>query len=175
MYHTEGYIDKESVDSSSHMISLAGKLQYKDVLVWAVWQEAPEARQYQERLRQWLVGELGAAGSVTPGQINREMLRISSSLNCSLYLYYDKKLYRAGEQAAESEYYIGSSLGVCVHREGGREEFLKEHCCEESCTGELSTKEIDPALLGNVWQKNIMDCVMEDSLSYAYFMLWEVR
>ncbi|MCD7805888.1 MAG: hypothetical protein LUH19_00930 [Lachnospiraceae bacterium] len=168
MYHTESYIDKEGVDSSSHMISLAGKTQGRDVLVWAVWTESGKARQYRERLRQWFVEALGETGWENETRINRELLRVSSGLQCRLYLYYDNCMYRAGEGAKEGECCIGPYLGACVHQEGESQASLlpKEWKNMESR---------DPAPLGNIWQQNIMDCVMEDSLNYAYFMLWEVR
>ncbi|MCD8130968.1 MAG: hypothetical protein LUE16_06765 [Lachnospiraceae bacterium] len=182
MYHTEGYIDKESVDAGSHMVSLAGQIQGQDVLVWAVWPERAKARQYQDRLRQWFTEELGAVIPGPESRINRELLRVSSGLKCRLYLYYDKRLYRAGKQAQEGEYQIGPCLGACVHREGeaaslplteeleDMQRTLKKENPTEDDSGESTT-----ALLGNIWQKNIMDCVMEDSLNYAYFMLWETR
>ncbi len=182
MYHTEGYIDKESVDAGSHMVSLAGQIQGQDVLVWAVWRERAKAQQYQDRLRQWFTGELGTVIPASEAQINREMLRVSSSLKCRLYLYCDKRLYRAGEQVSEGEYQIGPSFGACVHREGEAAslplaeelEQIQKNVMEENSAGENS-EEASPALLGNIWQKNIMDCVMGDSLNYAYFMLWETR
>ncbi len=182
MMHTESYIDHEGVDSGLHMVSLAGRIENRDILVWAVWTDRTLLTAHQERLREWFINELGTLTGKSEAELLKELVRLSSGLQCRLYLYYDQKLYRSGEGVEEGEYYMGSSFGATVHKEGsarslplGKE--LEQMSIElQKCPACVSEKETsDIQALGNIWQRNIMDCIMEDSLSYAYFMLWEAR
>ncbi len=182
MYHTESYIDHESVDSNQHMISLAGSIEGRDVVVWAVWKERELLTQYRERLKEWFSGELGTATGKGEAEIRRELVRICSGMQCRMYLYYGRKLYRAGERVEEGESCLNSEIGASVHKEGGETALPLEAELEKmrsrlaqgnACVSENKTSELQA--LGNVWQQNIMDCIAQDSLSYAYFMLWETR
>ncbi len=182
MTHTESYIDHESVDSDLHMVSLAGRIQDRDILVWAVWKDRELVAAHREQFREWFAQKLGLVTGGSETELLKELVRISSGLQCRLYLYYEQKLYRAGERVEEGEYYVEASIGANVHKEGAvmslpleRElrEIKKELAESSAYVREEETSDIHA--LGNIWQRNIMDCIMEDSLSNAYFMLWEVR
>lgn len=181
MNHTESYIDHESVDSNLHMVSLAGNVEGKDTFVWAVWENRKLLTEYQERLRTWFLNEIGALIGQGETEILKELVRVSSGLKCRLYLYCDQKLYRAGDRVEEGEYIIEPPLGASIHKEGQAmslplqkelEQMKKELAQSPSC---VSEGEVGIQTLGNIWQRNIMDCIAQDSLSYAYFMLWEAR
>lgn len=182
MIHTEGYIDHECVDADLHMVSLAGSVENRDILVWAVWKDRALLTANQERLREWFLSELGPVTGRSEEEILKELLRISSGLKCRLYLYYGQKLYRAGEHVEEGRFYMDHSLGANVYKEGSAapmplekelDRMKQQMDLGNACVSESETPQI--RALGNIWQRNIMDCVAQDGLSYAYFMLWETR
>ncbi|MCD7750870.1 MAG: hypothetical protein LUI10_03905 [Lachnospiraceae bacterium] len=182
MYHTECYIDHEGVDSNQHMISFAGKMENRDIIVWAVWKNRELPVKNRERFQTWFSMELGAAITKGETEVKKELVRICSGMQCRMYLYDGQKLYRAGDKVEEGEFCMDSSLGASLHTEGTaaipplREELNRmknELAKENACVSEKGLSGI--GALGNIWQKNIMDCIVKDSLSYAYFMLWEVR
>lgn len=182
MFHTESYIDHESVDSNQHMVSLAGKMEDRDIVVWAVWKDRELLVKNRERLRKWFTDEMGAAIEKGETEVKRELMRICSGMGCRMYLYYGQKLFRAGERVEEGEFSMDSSLGAGLHKEGTAEmppleeelrRMRNELTTGNACVSE--NRECEIQALGNIWQQNIMDCIAEDSLSYAYFMLWEAR
>lgn len=157
MYHTEGYLDKETYFTKGHLWSNAIIHQGKVCYFWFVKdREAEVCAQMDIVIQEWMQRELVCALDKGHAAIGRELNRFGAKLNAGkMHLYYGQQFYSYGDEENFRSFaengvwvYMSPDLGI-----------VEGKCCAE--------------YLGNQLKTVMLLAMSEGLMEQGYFLIWE--
>ena len=200
MYHTEGYLDKQTYLNEGHIYCKTILYQGKICYIWCVTEHMEKSRKEWKRLkkkiRRWTTWEL--TGSLAKGTVDvqKELNRFRAFLNSFvkdeksekeeaggsrekrilLHLYHKNMFWGFGEG---SWWFVSNSLGLYVSEDVSNLTEVRRMMQQEAVDiTERKTKEgmnTTAEQLGNQLKKVMLRAMSEGRLEKGYFFLWEDR
>lgn len=178
MYHTEGYVDKQTYFTEGNIRSLCMEQNGRNCYFWLVQAiDMEEANRTNVRvLYNWFYQEL-------PLLLDRGNVYIQKELNrfgdfwkketkgererTFMYLYYHGQMYFYGGDAGVCQWSVMDGIGMCIS--GG----LVENDYQFTENGRKLERDRCMAWLGNELQRELLKLLSEQKLEQGYFMIWE--
>lgn len=187
MYHTEGYLDRQTYFHKGHIWSGAMVHLEHVCYVWFVAGEREECcgkrqrcagREISEkeprmeaRLRHWMQHELVCALERGTIAVQKELNRIGTCLGMRVYLYYRGELFSDSGKAA----YVAlasAGAGVFLSQAVAKSEYVQEIVAQYKADNRTG---VGLEHLGNDVKTSLLRAMSEGMLEQGYFLLWEDR
>lgn len=168
MYHTEGYLDKNTYFAKGHIWGNAIVHQGNICYVWCVAaseKEAERADSVEETdsmVRQWVHQELVVALGKGQVSIQKEVNRFGAFMKKKLYLYYKGHFFAGGDNnlwrcIAKG---VGVYASLTVSRLPEFEQLIQ--------SGNVTSEQ-----MGNLLKTAMLGAMSEGRLEQGFFLLWE--
>lgn len=190
MYHTEGFVNKYTMNMDEHIIMLALEEQGRP---WYLWCVVKKAVANTEVLRQvlsfWLKQTLLTKGCKGRVSTQRELNRLGGylqNMECANGVLEDVQLF----MYYQGEFYGWDSTsltGICFSddEEGKKEQQYKEiasgvygyvsedtlweqYCCRDNKGGNLEAEK-----LANEWELSLLKACSTGDIQEGFFLIWE--
>lgn len=174
MYHTEGFVNKHTMDSKKHIITLALEKEERPWYVWCIVRKAVvETHVFRQVLSFWLQQTLLTGGKKSSVYVQRELNRLGGYLenmkelpvdvgDILLFMLYDGKLY-----CWDSE-----NLGFCnniMELSGGVYGYVSEEgFLEQYPIGDFQTE-----IIANRLELSLLKACQKGEMEDAFFLIWE--
>lgn len=184
MYHTEGFVNKYTIDIKRHIIMLTLEQHSRPWYVWCVMRKAiAETELLQQELSFWLQQTLLINGICNIRYAQRELNRLGGYLqnrdslkvkrkDIHLFMYYQGGFYSWDSDSvlrqngkSNRKLYREISQGVYGYvSEEALWEHYDKHCGEDSFRVEE---------LANEWEMSLIEACGNGELEDAFFLIWE--
>ena len=184
MYHTEGFVNKYTMDFGKHIVMLSLE---EGGCPWYVWCVVKKAVVDKEWLRQvlsfWLQQTLLTNGICEVKYAQRELNRLGGYLqnvdpvkvqmdDVQLFMYYRGAFYRW-----ESDYVVKnrSVQGANLHREisEGMYGYVSEEGLWEQYEKQPFGEKVQAEELANHWETSLMEACSKGEVEEGFFFIWE--
>ncbi len=184
MYHTEGFVNKYTINAEEHIIVLTLEIKGRPWYLWCVIKEAvATTKSLEQVLSFWLKQTLLTNGCTSRAATQRELNRLGSYLqkekcekttvgNIALFMYYQGQFYQW-----DSELWSGKIYAECVkvnqkqYREIARGiyAYISVETLWEQC--EICDFKWDA--LANEWERCLLEACILGKIEQGFFMIWE--
>ena len=177
MYHTEGYVDRQTYFTEGNIRSLCMGQNGRNCYFWLVQKGLEEKmnRKNVQSLYNWFYREL-------PLLLERESVYIQKELNrfgdfwkektggeeqILMYLYYRGQMYFYGGDGGACQWSVIDGIGMCISAG------LAENGYQFTEQSRKLDRKSCMAWLGNELQRELLKLFGEQKLEQGYFMIWE--
>lgn len=191
MYHTEGFVNRHTIDIEKHIIMLALEQEGRPWYLWCVIKETvAKIEVLKQVLSFWLQQTLLTKGCNSQTSAQRELNRLGGYLqnmdqgklmldDIELFMYYQGHFYQWN-----SEMWCGDESVKTVHTDSklyreiakgvygyvSEDELWTQYLCSND-----ESANIDPETLANAWELSLLESCSLGNIEHGFFLIWEDR
>jgi len=186
MYHTEGFVNKHTINAEKHIIMLALEEEGRPWYLWCVVKEAIVPIEFfKQVLSFWLQQTLLTKGCNVPTSAQRELNRLGGYLRnmdgvelrfdeMELFMYYKGRFYHwnsemwsdGNEVVHMPKTYWEISKGIYGYV--SEEELRTQYQCRDVNTVNTRLEE-----LANAWELSLVELCSLGKIEHGFFLIWE--
>ena len=175
MYHTEGFVNKYTIDSKKHIITLALKKDGRSWYVWCIIKKAVvETNMFRQVLSFWLQQTLLTRGNQSIAYVQRELNRLGGYLqnmksshielqNVELLMFYEGEFYHWDDED------IGLKKGVYKELSKGFYGYVSEEGLWNVYRGDEESVEET----ANRMELSLLEACQNGETEEGFFLIWE--
>ena len=189
MYHTEGFVNRHTINTEKHIIMLALEQEGRAWYLWCVVKEGvAKIEELKQLLSFWLQQTLLTKGCNAPASAQRELNRLGGYLqnmdrdkfatdDIELFMYYQGRFYQwDGNGLSENcycDYCTEDAMKKYREISTGIYGYVSEETLWTQYLCDNDKPAIEPEALANFWELSLLESCNIGEIEHGFFLIWE--